>query len=79
MKKVLAMMILSLAGVFVGCDDSQSNSFLFPDGTIDTSVQREKRIKNVWKINMQELADDWDWFWMQDRECRLTDNHPRAR
>ena len=45
---------------------------------VDTPQERNIRIAMECDIKFKELVDDWDFFWLADNECRLTQWHPRV-
>jgi hypothetical protein len=42
-------------------------------GVADTKAERQNRIKDVRNIGWREFVDDWDTFWLQDRDARLSE------
>jgi len=54
---LLAMMILA-----TGCGD----------GMAITRRERQERHKRIFESDMKQIVDDWDSFWLNDREGRLS-------
>jgi len=39
----------------------------------DTNAERQQRIKDVRNIEWRQFVDDWDVFWLQDKDSRLSE------
>jgi hypothetical protein len=42
-------------------------------GVADTKAERQNRIKEVRNIGWRQFVDDWDAFWLQDKDARLSE------
>lgn len=42
-------------------------------GVADTNAERQDRMKEVKNIGWRQLVDDWDTFWLQDKDVRLSE------
>jgi hypothetical protein len=42
-------------------------------GVADTNAERQNRIQDVRNIGWRQFVDDWDVFWLQDRDARLSE------
>ena len=62
MKKLLIAMIL-LSSVLVGCT------------TNETMTQHSERLKLQGDVQMLQMVEDFDMFWLMDGACRLTQWH----
>ena len=67
MKKLVMLLIVVFGALLVGCE-----------GMVDNRQQRETRYHQISDLNMRGFVDDWDEFWLYDRNSRLTQWHPRA-
>jgi len=69
MKKVsITLLLVMLAVTFVsGCARS----------TPETSLERNFRITQSWKLDNRMFVDDWDDFWMIDKNSQLSPFHQR--
>ncbi|MFP4356144.1 MAG: hypothetical protein ACLFUJ_13565 [Phycisphaerae bacterium] len=69
MKNLLlwTLLLTCLAGVcLTGCD-----------GTAYTYEERMVRAKMINEYNFRQFVDDWDYFWLYDRNLRGSQWHPR--
>ena len=41
-------------------------------GMVQTNVERRRRVDAINDMLERELQDDWDWFWLYDRNSRLS-------
>jgi hypothetical protein len=68
MKKL--MMLLAVAvlacGVLGGC------------GMVDTYQERNRRIQNINDLQARMFMDDWDYFWLYERNTYLTEWFPHV-
>jgi len=68
MKKVVLLVVL--LGLCAG-------SCLVRCGTLDQSYrERELRYAMIGEWNSRQLIDDWDYVWLYDRNCKLSQWHP---
>ena len=64
---VWLLLLACLAGFYVsGCQ-----------GTAYSYDERELRFRMINEYNMRQFVDDWDYFWLYDRNVRGTQWHPR--
>lgn len=47
-------------------------------GTVDSQEDRALRDKMNRDIALRQFVDDWDYFWLADRNIRMTQWHPRT-
>ena len=47
-------------------------------GVADSGAERYSRAKQINDLQMRMLVDDWDYFWLYDRNTYLTKYHPRV-
>ena len=66
MKRLLVLLMLSLAFLAGGCTMSES------------APEAHRRRMNVVDIQMHQLAEDWDVLWLMDRPTRLNAHHVRT-
>jgi hypothetical protein len=66
MKKLLVLLLVSLAFVIGGCTMSESAS------------EAHRRRMNIVDVQMHEMAEDWDVLWLMDRPSGLNANHVRS-
>jgi len=66
MKRLLIVLMLFLGCATTGC------------GLMDTPSQRHRRIIQAHNFQWRMLVDDWDNFWLCERNSRLTEYHPRV-
>jgi hypothetical protein len=48
------------------------------DGTVYTYEERQLRNRMILDYNTRQAVDDWDYFWLIDRNLRGTQWHPRV-
>jgi hypothetical protein len=48
------------------------------DGTVYTYEERQLRNRMIFDYNTRQAVDDWDYFWLMDRNLRGTQWHPRV-
>jgi hypothetical protein len=67
--KVLWLVLVAVAACtfMIGCD-----------GTAHSYEERMRRSRMIREYNTRLLVDDWDAFWLQDRNLRGTQWHPRV-
>ena len=78
MKKLLIFLTLVFAGLSVGCEEGQRNPFVIGNGMVDTRAERERCIYIIENPMQRQFVDDSDYFWLLDRNMRLTEWHPRT-
>ncbi|HAU38490.1 MAG TPA: hypothetical protein DCX07_12345 [Phycisphaerales bacterium] len=65
--KKLALLLVLLAGSFLtGC------------GVVDSGGDRMRRVGQINDIQARMAVDDWDYFWLYERDSRLTEWHSRV-
>ncbi len=69
MKILTLILIICLAGMFAGCSVGS---------VMDTEAQRDRRIEQITDLQMRMLVDDWDYFWLYERNSMLTQWHTRV-
>lgn len=63
--KKLAVMLVLMAGTFMsGCT------------LTETASERHRRILPQKDIEARQFVEDWDYFWLQERNSQLTQWHP---
>jgi hypothetical protein len=66
-----------VAGVGVGTMVAMAVTEPVKPGTVvgvaDTSAERQQRIQGVRNIGWRQFVDDWDAFWLQDKDTRLSE------
>ena len=67
MKRLLMLLALLVGSFLAGCGP----------GLVDTSAEREHRIRTNMSLEARQLNDDWDMFWMVDKPSRMTYWHLR--
>ena len=65
MKTLLMVVVLFLAGVMVGCT------------SVETSREHFQRMWLEEELHARNMVEDWDFFWLADRNSRLTGWHAR--
>ena len=69
MKKLILLLILFAGSMLAGCSNM---------GTyVETPEERMRRIKACWRIQLQQIVEDFDYMMLIDRESRLTYWTPR--
>jgi len=63
MKKFLLWLVLCLGSLLAGC------------GTLDSYSEREQRYNSWGDLNARQFVDDWDYFWLVERNSRLSQWH----
>lgn len=71
MKKLLIAAVLGLSALAGGCSSYCPN-------LVESGYERHNRLQLIHNVNCRELVDDWDFFWLQDRNSYLTYWHPRV-
>jgi len=67
-KTVITLMLVMLALVFVaGCHRN----------TPETKMERSFRTSHGWELDRRMLADDWEYFWLIDKNSQLSPWHQR--
>ena len=66
MKNLLMLLVVVCGVLLAGC------------GMVDNRQQRELRYHQITDLNTRGFVDDWDEFWLYDRNSRLTQWHPRV-
>lgn len=66
MKKLLVLLLVSMAFLVGGCTMSESAS------------EAHRRRMNICDVQMHMLAEDWDVLWLMDRPTELSPNHVRS-
>ena len=68
MKKVsiLLLVFLCMGAVLAGCT-----------GVAEGPAERHRRFDQINEANWRQAVDDWDYFWLYDRNMRMTWYHPR--
>jgi len=61
------LLIVVLGPLLAGCE-----------GMVDSRPQREMRYRQITEFNARGFVDDWDEFWLYDRNSRTTPWHPRV-
>ncbi len=61
MRTALFVVLLVGIGALAGCA-----------GVVRTADERNNVIRRSIEMDLHQLADDWDTFWLQDRQYRLT-------
>ena len=67
MKKLLILLVVLFGCLSAGCD-----------GVMHTSRQRAHRGKMINDYQFRALVDDWDYFWLRERNTRLSEWHYRV-
>jgi len=63
MKRLVLLSVLLVAMILAtGCGD----------GVAVTRRERQERHKRIFESDMKQIVDDWDAFWLNDREGRLS-------
>jgi hypothetical protein len=68
---ILIALLCTLAVLFSGCGQPTQPGKVV--GVADTSAERQARIKDVRNIGWRQFVDDWDAFWLQDKDTRLSE------
>jgi len=42
-------------------------------GVADTNSERQQRLKDAHNIRWRQFVDDWDAFWLNDKDMRLSE------
>ncbi len=66
MKKLLIVLVLCLGAFLGGC------------GLVDSSSDRGRRYDQINKMQWRMAVDDWDYFWLYERNTYLTEYHPHV-
>jgi len=66
MKKLLILLVLILGCAMPGC------------GLVHTPTERSRRISQAHKYQWRMMVDDWDYLWLNERNSRMTEFHPRV-
>ncbi|MDY6912848.1 MAG: hypothetical protein SVT52_00080 [Planctomycetota bacterium] len=67
MKTLLMVIVLAVGSLLVaGCT------------LMDTAEQRNRRVGQTADFQNRMLVEDWDYFWLFERNSRLTQWHPRT-
>jgi hypothetical protein len=66
MKKLFALLLVSMAFLVSGCTMSES------------ATEAHRRRMNICDVQMRELAEDWDVLWLMDRPSELNATHIRS-
>lgn len=66
MKKLLLALIIA-GSFFSGCAT-----------LVETPKERDRRILTGWNLDLRMAVEDWDYFWLVDRNSYLTQWHPRT-
>jgi hypothetical protein len=45
------------------------------DGVVATRRERQERTKRNFDMDMRQLTDDWDYFWLDEQQSRLSRWH----
>lgn len=64
---LLLLSCLLLGAILAGCT-----------GMVDSSSERYRRYEQIEDINRRQLVDDWDYLWLNEKNSRLTQWHPRV-
>ena len=65
MKKLLIVMVLMLSSMLIGCTPTE------------TAREHGRRYLLTADNQARLLVEDWDYFWLCDRNCRLSKWHAR--
>jgi len=60
MKRMLVLLAL-LVGMMMGCS-----------GMVSTHKEQARRYRTIVNIDMRQIVDDWDYFWLADRPMYLS-------
>ena len=63
MKNLLIALVLTLAGLVVGCTP------------VDSKLERNRRISQITDMQMHMLVDDWDYLLLRERSTSLSPWH----
>jgi hypothetical protein len=66
MMKRLSILLVILLGSF----------FLSACTVVETASERRRRQVHISKLQMKMLVEDWDYFWLMERNTALTQWHP---
>ncbi len=66
---ILVALLCAIAVFSSGCH-TQPGTVV---GVADPNAERQNRIKDVRNIGWREFVDDWDAYWLQDRDARLSE------
>jgi len=67
-KTVITLLLVLLAVAFVtGCHRN----------TVETKAERSFRTSHGWELDRRMLADDWEDFWLIDKNSTLSPYHQR--
>ena len=74
MRAFLMVLALMVSGLVAGCQQPQRDSLAATgtEGLLDSTEQRNRRIRYVDNVHTRMLVDDWDTFWLYDRSTKLT-------
>ena len=76
MRKLLMVLVLMMSGLVAGCQqqrgDSGDLSATGSQGLLDSTDQRNRRLRYIENVNSRMLIDDWDMVWLQERGSRLS-------
>jgi len=67
MKRLLILLALLVGTFMSGC----------AAGLVDSGPERSRRIRNTWALELRQMNDDWDSFWLVDKPSRMTYWHVR--
>ena len=67
MKKALILVVICLGMMMAGCAT-----------LVNSPEERDRRIHHIWSTETRMIVDDWDAFWLVDRNTRTTRYHPRV-
>lgn len=62
MRKFLIAAVLFACGMFVGCAPT----------SVETGEQHAQRLNLTADLQFRTAVEDWDMFWLSDRNCRLS-------
>ena len=74
MKAFLMVLVLMVSGLVAGCQEAHRDSLAATgtQGLIDSTYQRNRRIRYINNVQTRMLTDDWDMVWLYDRSSKLT-------
>lgn len=74
MRAFLMVLVLMVSGLVAGCQEPQRDSLAATgtQGLLDSTDQRNRRMRYIDNVQRRQLTDDWDTFWLYDRSTKLT-------
>lgn len=64
MKQATLLLILFCCAFLLGCQQA---------GMVSDETDRDRRIANINDTDDRQFVDDWDEFWLQDANLKLTE------